>query len=160
MLTKSKIKQIRIAIESALNDVGQKFNIEINTGNCTYSDNIASMKLEISTIAEDGTVNTKEAEDFKHCCYRWHLEPTDLGKTITLNKVNYTIIGCRKRCAKPILCRRADGQVFRFPPTTVLMLVEKADREAEEAAKTNNNTDNGVIDGEFTTIADRKLITG
>jgi hypothetical protein len=97
------VKQLRERIQSVL-DESEIDDVELHIGNCSYSNNVATFKLEVLTKNEDGTVNTKIAEDFKYHAFLYDLKPTDLNRTFAMRGEEYKIVGCKPRSSKyPII---------------------------------------------------------
>ena len=116
---------VRTALDAAVQTVAQTYGLQIKAGNGTFSstgDNF-TIKVECATKGEDGTVNTKEAEDYIHYCSRWDLEPEYLNKTFVDvgNGNRYKIIGAKPRSKKyPILVQEnSSGMLYKFPASRV-----------------------------------------
>ena len=110
------LKFLRGEIDTALKAVADKHDIVLKLGNISFSGNNASMKVEASVKNASGEVITKEAEDFKRQAMFYGLEPSDLGKTVTMRGQKYTICGLKPKSTKyPILAKRGDGAVVKVP---------------------------------------------
>ena len=59
-ITSQMLKELRQEINQALKEVANNHNINIDCGNCSYSDNEATYKLKINTKNDEGQVITKE----------------------------------------------------------------------------------------------------
>ena len=70
-------------IEEALQAAASKHGIVAKIGRGTFTGGHFTLKVEFSTVGQDGTVNSKEAEDFKSYATLYDLKPEDLGKAIT-----------------------------------------------------------------------------
>ena len=120
---REKIRRLRDQIANALKAIEYKGDengpISIKVGNARYTDNSVTFSLEVSTINDDGSVNTTESEDFKRSARRYGLDPQDLGRSFVHAGSQYKIVGCKPRSRKyPIICECA-GARFKFAPSTV-----------------------------------------
>lgn len=116
------VKDTRNRLQTALDTIAADIGCQIKVGNASYEPDgsACSFKIECAVIGEDGTAKTREATDFGHYAEQYGLKPEDLGKSFTNHNGTYTIIGCKPRSHKfPILGRRADGKVFKFPAVMV-----------------------------------------
>ncbi len=120
---KVSLKALRNPIEAALKAIETEYGISISLGNARYTSETATFKLELATIASDGTVITKEARDLKAYGSLWpyNLPEDALGRVFKDSKGTYTITGLRTKASRfPILVQRADGKAFCFPADRVV----------------------------------------
>jgi len=118
---KQFLRVLRNEIDQALKPVGEKHRIVLACGKCTYSEGYATFRLEASEVKEDGTVVTRESEDFKRCCQLFALNEEDLGKTVVVSGNTYTIEGLNLNSNKfPILVKRSDGKRFKMPTEVII----------------------------------------
>jgi len=118
--SKSDLVILRAELESAIKVVGDKLGLKMETGSITYSGSNATIKVLASTVNADGSVNEKEADDFRTYASCYGLGADDLGKTFTAGGTPYTLVGCKPRSTKyPLLGERADGKRFKFKRETV-----------------------------------------
>ena len=61
-ITRTTVDQIRDELNSLLQGFSDKYNVEL--GNAKYNSNNATFQLKVSTVNEDGTVNSPEATDY------------------------------------------------------------------------------------------------
>ena len=122
MLTKSKLKQIRIDMDKALAEVAKKHGLQFELGNISFSSDNFRMKIEANTVKADGSVETKEAKAFKQKAAQFGLKPEMLGKTfITACGTELTITGLNTRAhANPINAVGANGKSYKMPARTVI----------------------------------------
>jgi hypothetical protein len=128
-INRDVIRMLRAELELALAAVGEKHGIKINVGNASFTSSNVTFKVEAAIIGEGGVVINKEAAAFKALAVSYGLLPDDLGKTFTTyaygggsKAPTYEIIGAAPRSFKfPILGKRADGKIFKFPPNTVIV---------------------------------------
>lgn len=117
---RTNLRMLRQAIDAALEDVGKDYGISIEAGNATFGENIATFKVECATIAKNGKVVSKAAEDFNRYAQMFGLEPSDLGREFTHRGRRYTITGLKPRShTYPIVATRDDGKSFKFPVSAV-----------------------------------------
>jgi hypothetical protein len=56
------------------------------------------------------------------------MSPEDLGKSFTYGRDQYTIVGLSRKSHKfPLLAKRSDGKVFKFPVDVVSIFFHKKD---------------------------------
>jgi hypothetical protein len=114
--TKTSCKSICADIEAAVQAVADKHGVSIKRGNASFSESTITLKVEVSTIGDDGTVNTKEAEAFTKEARWFDIDPAALGRVFDVRGKSYTIVGFKPRSRKyPILGRDNQGGVYKFP---------------------------------------------
>tara|TARA_R110002020_G_scaffold49361_2_gene140476 strand:+ start:462 stop:842 length:381 start_codon:yes stop_codon:yes gene_type:complete len=62
-ITRDLLRKLRKEIEIDLKVLGDKNDVVISCGNCTYGDNEAIYKLKINTLSDDGKVMTTEYQN-------------------------------------------------------------------------------------------------
>ena len=99
------MKQIRAEVNSALESVGDQFGLVLKLGNGSYRDESGHFKLNISTISDDGSVMTPEAQDFLQFCAAYGFEKSDLKREFSdFSGHRYRILGLKTRSHKyPII---------------------------------------------------------
>jgi len=105
------------AVTDALKPLEDKFGISFNRKGGSFSDTSYTMKIEMAVVAADGTVLSREAEDFKRYCQLYNLEAEDLGKTFVADDgYIWRVKGLNSRSRKyPILAERIkDGKTFKL----------------------------------------------
>lgn len=121
------LKDFQNRAESALAQVAKEMGISATFGRGSYDPvgGNATLKLELALISDDGTVQTREAQDWKRHAVLRGFDEDDLGKTFRSNGRDFTIAGYKPRSRKrPVLARAADGKMYVFPVGTVLMLLK------------------------------------
>jgi hypothetical protein len=113
---KITLAPLRQDIETVIAGVGQKYGISIKVGGCRYSPENATFKLELATIANDGTVATREAKDFTEYAELFGLKPEQLGTTIQFRGESYVVRGLAVKSRRfPVLTQRvSDGKFFKL----------------------------------------------
>lgn len=122
-MTRDKVKQLREAIQSVINDSGieDENKCKIRIGNASYSDSNCTLKIEVSDVTDDGTVLTKEAADFKEYAKGLGLEPEMLGATFESRGKEYVIAGLKPRSTKfPVLAIEVGtNDRYKFPVSVI-----------------------------------------
>ena len=116
------VKTTRERLQTALDAVAAELGCQIKVGGATFERDGSRcyFKVDCAVVGEDGTVETREASDFVLYAAQFKLSPEDLGREFTKGGETFTIIGCKPKSYKfPILARRQDGKVFKFPAVTV-----------------------------------------
>lgn len=124
---KPSCRVLRIAVEAKLQEVAKEFGIAIKTGHGTFMASNFNFKVEACVVANDGTVLSKEAEDFKRYATSYGLEASDLGKEFELRLETYKIKGLSSRSTKfPIFATKlSDAKTYKFPEDMVKTLLKK-----------------------------------
>ena len=129
------ISRLRRKIEATLNDGtldSIQEGLQVDLGNARYTSGDIfpiTFKFEVSATNEDGTVETKEARDFKRIAEIYGLSPDDLGKTFKTwhGKRTYTITGLVRRRRKfPISAVCENGKSWKFPAEQVKDALSRA----------------------------------
>lgn len=110
------LKTLKTDIEKALVEVAEKHGISLTMGKGQFESNNAQLTLNVGTISEDGFVNTREAENFRHHAPLHGISPDALGAIISYGSKIYKIIGWLPRSKRlPILAERLDGGKVKLP---------------------------------------------
>lgn len=124
MVTRSFLKTIEADILKAVAPVAKRHNVEIRFTGGSFTDSNASLKLEIATVAEDGTVSTRKADDFRRLAKFYGLKATDLGREFGMRGEKFTISGLSPRAKKfPVLAIR-DGTTYKFAAEDVVRALQ------------------------------------
>lgn len=108
------------AVEKALAALATEHGVSIKLGTVKYRDSSCTVTMEVATIAEDGTVATRDADAFRVMAKFYGLSPDDLGKTFRANGTTFKITGLRPRGRKrPIMATDPHGREFVFPAEDV-----------------------------------------
>ena len=127
------ISRLRRRIESTLND-GSLDDIidglQVKLGNARYTGGTIfpiTFKFEVSATNEDGTIETKEASDFRANAIIYGLSPDDLGKEFTTyTDKKYIITGLNKRRRKYPISATKDGKSYKFSAELVKQHLQRA----------------------------------
>lgn len=112
---RQNIRQINSEIESALASIAKKYGVELSVGNTRFTSSNFSTKIEVATIASNGTVMTKEALDFNRYRSLKGIQ-LNLGDSFQRNGKTYTVVGYKPRSHKyPVLASCSDGKTYKLP---------------------------------------------
>lgn len=118
------------AVKGLEEELGIK--IELGRGSMDRSYKVGTLKLELSSVGEDGTAENREALDFKRMAPLYGMKADDLGREFAAGGKRYKISGWRiKAPAKPILAARVDnGKEYIWALEDVKMYLEREDKKA------------------------------
>lgn len=109
-LTRSTLAALQNDINAALAAIGEKHGMKLTTGSCSFNPMNAVMKLNIATIGEDGSVETKEMTDLKRYGIMYGLTDAQLNSTFKHGGVDYKLVGYRTKASKnPFIIQPVDG---------------------------------------------------
>lgn len=116
-ITKANFRQFSTDLEAALAELGEKYGVKITAGSAKANGTNMEMKINCSEIASDGSIETKEAADFKLYAGIFGLSVDDLNKEIIYGGKRYQITGAKPRSHKfPILAKNlGDGKIYKLP---------------------------------------------
>jgi hypothetical protein len=118
-INRAAIDILRRDIDAAVAEVGKKHGLSIKAGNGKYSNGATgSVTVEIATINADGSIESREAQDFRMMAHLYGFQPDDLGRSFTmpLTGETYTITGLKGRAGKrPIIATDRFGKAYVFP---------------------------------------------
>jgi len=107
MLSKNLLRILREDINAALVEAGKKHNMTLHAGNCSYSGDTATFKLEVQTVGG----LSKEAQAFNELASAIGMEPDDLGRTLYIDGKEFKIAGYLTRARNNnILIESADSK--------------------------------------------------
>ena len=119
-MNKQNCVVIREAIEDNLKEFANEHNLALRFVSGSFNDHNMTCKIEFAVKDESGKTQSKEADDFKFYGPSYGFKVTDLGRSFRLRNQNYTITGLKPRSRLyPILARRDDGKLYKFPPHDV-----------------------------------------
>jgi hypothetical protein len=112
MITKELLKKLRVDMDKALNEVGEKHNLSIELGNISFSNIDATGKIEIKTKEIDG-ISYEQAE-FERLCEGYGFEKDDYKKTFSVRNKEFTLLGFNTRASKsPLRVADENGKEYR-----------------------------------------------
>ena len=119
---KPTIKAIRMAMDNALAKVEKEYGITIKTGNARFSGNEVTFKVKANTQSSDGTVNTKEADNWNLYKHTIGLEWLNVGDQIMLQGKYFTLKGYNTRARKsPVNIEDSNGRGYKCSVEMVKM---------------------------------------
>ena len=120
-MTKTEVQLLREKLNKHLASFGEEHNLKVFAGKTTYSDNNMTIKVECSKIADDGTVYSKEREEFIKYATLYGLQPEDLGKRFTSNNETFEITGLKSSYRKyPIIAKGVhNGKSYKFTENSI-----------------------------------------
>ena len=113
----STVRTINAAIAEAIKPLEEQFGISFGAPSARYGENNMTVKIDVATVADDGSVLTKEAEDFKRCASMFGLKPEMLGRTFKRGELDeYEVTGLKPRSRKyPVLAKNlSNGKTYKF----------------------------------------------
>ena len=119
---KPTCKTIGMAMEQALQKVGEEFGVSIKRKSGSFTHTNFTIKIEASVVGQNGVVLSREANNFKSYCGMYNLKPSDLGRTFTSDDgTTYKVTGLSTRSDKyPILAESLkNGRVYKLPERMV-----------------------------------------
>jgi hypothetical protein len=119
--TKSNLQTLSVEINKALAEIAHRHKIGLKLGNCSFSGQHFTAKIEGAVVDKTGEVLRKEAKDFQDYAEIWGLKPEHLGQEFSLEGKLYKIVGAKIRSSKyPILATNLEtGQEYKFTAETI-----------------------------------------
>ena len=116
----SNLKQIRVEIQSKLDELKSQFGIDVKLGNISYT--LDTFKSSIScTIIPEGM--NKYQVDFNKYCTMFNLKESDYNRLFLSNGKTFKLIGLKPSSPKfCVLGESIEGQVFKFPSVVLSRL--------------------------------------
>ena len=119
---KPTVKAIRMAMDNALAKVEKEYGITIKTGNARFSGDEVTFKVKANTMGNDGTVNTKEANNWDLYKNSIGLEWLNVGDQIMLQGKYFTLKGYNTRARKsPVNIEDSNGRGYKCSVEMVKM---------------------------------------
>lgn len=121
MLTKDKVRDLRDKLDVHLKTIEADLGFKVHVGNASFTPNSVTFKVELATVAENGTVLDAHAEAFKRNAFLFGLVPEDLGHEFTSNGRRFKLTGLAIKSRKfPFLATDlATGKGFKFTEESV-----------------------------------------
>ena len=120
-ITRSTLKQLRPAIESALADVAKNFDIKLKLANCKYSSVDFTFQLK-GEVLDAGDGESVAQRDWKTYAAEFGLGAVEFGSVFESNGRRFRITGIKiTRPKYPVSAVDvATGKGFKFPVSTAL----------------------------------------
>ena len=116
------MKQLRTDIDETLSStVAKRYGIKLQLGKGFWTSSNATFKLVVSIINPDGSIQTKEADDFKLNASRFGLKPEDLGAVFQASGKTFILTGMNSNRPKfPFVAKcKENGKQYKLTTTTV-----------------------------------------
>ena len=85
MINRQLVKSMRKDIDAELKKLGARYNVVLSAGGCSFTSETATFKLNVSSIATDGSVVSEEVERFRNKRFEHGLPADLLGKIVGKN---------------------------------------------------------------------------
>ena len=122
MLTKPEFASFRLEAEKALQQLSEKYNVNITAGKIRYDDNSFNLDLKMTKKEVNGELFEKV--EFEKYCFMYGFKPEDYLKKFISNCKTYTIIGFKPRNTKmPVIAVSQDNKRYKFNEETVKRLL-------------------------------------
>lgn len=125
-MDKKKVKELQEAIAEALRAVEAKVGVKISKQRLSYTpEGTFTVTIRGGAVGADGTVATREAEDFKLFAQAYGLKADQLGAEFRYGGDVYAVAGLNTRKDKnPVLAKRkSNGKTYLFPSDAVAKLL-------------------------------------
>jgi hypothetical protein len=115
-MDRDKCKEFRAKFADAVKGLEEEMGCTIEIGSITFSSDGLTTKMILTENDKDGKAVNKIAKDFGMNCYRYGMEPTDLGRVFSAHGDHYEVIGCKPKSRKyPIIAKsRSTGREYKF----------------------------------------------
>ena len=122
--TKDNLPMLRIDIDRALKEIGEKWGVSMKMGNIRFTDQSFSGKIEAALADATQGGDPREAKwaaDYKRYAALYEMPPNMVGKPVVFNGSEFTLLGYNTRGKTyPIMARNiADGKVYKLPRQAV-----------------------------------------
>jgi len=125
---RASCREVAEKVLAVLTPVAASFGLHVKKSPGSYTDNTYTMKIEFSTIDEEGIPKTGIRRDYMFHCDYFGLKPEWLDKVFILDSTgeSYKIIGLKPKSHKyPILAEDViTKKVFKFPAATIKRLLK------------------------------------
>lgn len=127
MITNAVLKEFRKDFKEAVKDLEEKYNIEIEIGNITYSDHDFRGKLTCVEKGEDG-LSGNDAQLIRNhdrLCGLYNIPKDAIGKTFKHGKDEFKYLGLneKKRKNPVILEKVSDGKRYKTTVESFLSII-------------------------------------
>ena len=124
-MDKNKMRQVREYLNKILEENPNDLGVNIEVANGSYSFSNGHFKITVADVSQDGTVHTREAEDFKTLGSYYGLDPEWLNKTFQYRGVEHKIVGYKSRSKKYPVLVEAEGKTYKFPVDLIKLNMNK-----------------------------------
>ena len=110
---RQSLRALRADLDSAMATIANKYGIQLNAGNISFTSDTATIKVAAGII-KNGTAVTAEAKSFEQYKRLVGLGAFNVGDSINIQGKQYTITGYKPRSSKaPVCVRNAQGSGFK-----------------------------------------------
>lgn len=115
------LSTIKARIEALLEPLKAELGVGAKVGHIKYGPQNCIMSVECGLIAEDGSVLTRQRDDFMRYAAHFGLKAEDFGREFESRGMRYRIVGLNPGAPRfPILAERChDKRGFKFPMESV-----------------------------------------
>ena len=118
---RQSLRALRADLDSAMATIANKYGIQLNAGNISFTSDTATIKVAAGII-KNGTAVTAEAKSFEQYKRLVGLGAFNVGDSINIQGKQYTITGYKPRSSKaPVCVRNAQGSGFKVSVDMVKM---------------------------------------
>lgn len=119
---KKEFDKFRADVEEALKEVGKKYEVAIEGGNISYSEEKGTFSLKLDVKRADIDVDLKSFETGLKYDYdlRKGFTMDDYKKSVIIDDKEYTITGLKPSCKYNVILTRSDGKLYCFTHNSVL----------------------------------------
>ena len=118
---RQSLRALRADLDSAMATIANKYGIQLNAGNISFTSDTATIKVAAGII-KNGTAVTAEAKSFEQYKNLVGLGAFKVGDSINIQGKQYTITGYKPRSSKaPVCVRNAQGSGFKVSVDMVKM---------------------------------------
>jgi hypothetical protein len=118
---RQSLRALRADLDSAMATIANKYGIQLNAGNISFTSDTATIKVAAGII-KNGTAVTAEAKSFEQYKNLVGLGAFKVGDSINIQGKQYTITGYKPRSSKaPVCVRNAQGSGFKVSVEMVKM---------------------------------------
>lgn len=120
--TKKEFNKFRADVEAALKELGKKYEVAIESGNISYSEEEGTFSIKLEVKKTDIDVDLKSFETgLKYDFYlRKGFTMDDYKKSVIIDGKEYTITGLKPSCKYNVILTRSDGKLYCFAHNAVL----------------------------------------
>jgi hypothetical protein len=126
VINRQQAISLELEVKQAIRAICQKHNLVPEFGNGKFNANQFNMKVSLKTQGGQKEEILQNQEIFAVYAKQYGLEPTDLGASFKIKNLTYTITGIHpNRPRYPISARASDGKDYKFPLSTVAIILKE-----------------------------------
>lgn len=122
MINRQKVRALRAMLEEKLKGFE---GLHVELGSARFTSSSVTFKIEMSEVAEDGTVESPAVMAFRALAGVHGLSPDDLGREFDHNGRRFKVVGLNPKAKRyPVNCEQVGtGKAYKFSATTVRHLL-------------------------------------